>query len=78
MNREFRNDFRHRVNAARQGGDGRISQGAFDKFDVEARTARKAGVIDALDYVNCRALIGEAVNLPRSGGSFSDPIMSDA
>lgn len=72
MNREYRNDFTRRVNAARTISEPRygrvhlISHAAFDEFDAEAKSALKSGTIDHLDYVNCRNFIGDAVNGPRA------------
>jgi hypothetical protein len=73
MNREYRNDFTKRVNAARTIREPRygrtlmISHAAFDAFDTEARTKLRSGEISVNDYVNCRAFIGEAVNIARAG-----------
>lgn len=82
MNREYRNAFVRRVNAARAirpryGRGSIISHDAFIEFDADAKAALKAGTINQLDYVNCRAFIGDAVNGSRCD-TFTDPVMSDA
>ncbi|WP_027039094.1 hypothetical protein [Mesorhizobium ciceri] len=73
MNATYRNDFTKRVNAAKTifvpayVGSGReylISHASFDEFEKEARAKRLAGEISHLDYVNCVAFIGHAVNGP--------------